>query len=264
MAQDDGDPNREAAQLLERTADACREAQRLREIARGTSRDREVSTAQAQEQLRGQAAAAQAPLANLEAGMDRAQTTEALQAWSVAQPWRDHLRSASDVAEQAERRLSTLQPDLMRQYQQNLADQNQRGPIDNSVRADAMVDASRDVVLRQEEVVVAGRPADVGAAAADRSAAMQERQAAQEDFGQPDLASTPNVDERSVGAAHGADHQELSDARAAQAESRVGRAYPETIHTALTARSSASSAPAKAPARQAAQTAAQAPARRGR
>lgn len=254
MAEDD----REAQALLERTAARCREADRLRDAARGTNGRPDAA---AQDQLRTQAAAAQAPLAALEPGLDQARTRDALQAWGAAQPWQSHSRSAAEVADRAERRLQQLQPDLMRQYRDNLA--AQPSP-DSTQRADAMLDAARTVELRQVDVAAPGQRPDVGAALADRSAAMDERAAAQQDLAQPDLASTPNVDERAVASAHGADHQELSDARAAHAESRISQAYPAPIQTALVARTGPQAGAARAPARSAAQTASQGPVRRGR
>ena len=254
---DDGPDDREAQALLERTAGNCREADRLRAAARGGGRGDPA----AQDQLRTQAAAAQTPLATLEPGLDQARTRDALEAWGAAQPWRSHSRSAAEVADRAERRLEQLQPDLMRQYRDNLA--GHPSP-DSTLRADAMLDAARVVELRQVDVVTADPRADLGAALADRSAAMDERAAAQQDLAEPDVVSTPNVDERAVAAARGADHQELADARTAHAETRMSQAYPATVQTALVARSGPQAGVAKAPARSAAQTASQAPVRRGR
>ena len=139
----------------------------------------------------------------------------------AAQPWADHDRSAGQALAAAEERLAQLHPDVMAQYRQ----------------------------LRDEGM--SGHDAMAGAVEAARTLAEEQRFDAQRDLGAVDLASTPQVDERSEGAERGAASLELSDAANAKAASLVGRAYPHSIHRALQTKADPTAAPAARQARSA-------------
>ncbi len=142
-----------------------------------------------------------------------ASAERAMAVWGAAQPWLDHDRSAAQASAAAEHRLGLLHPDVIVQYQQ--------------FRDDG----------------VGAHDAMAGAIEAARTLAEDQRGQAQRDLGAVDLASTPQIDERSEGAERGAAHQELSDASTAQAQSLVGQAYPRSIHHALQTKAGPSPAP---------------------
>ncbi len=150
-----------------------------------------------------------------------ASASDAVAVWGAAQPWADHDRSAGQALAAAEERLAQLHPDVMAQYRQ----------------------------LRREGM--SGHDAMAGAVEAARTLAEEQRFEAQRDLGAVDLASTPQVDERSEGAERGAASLELSDAANAQGASLVGRAYPPSIHQALQTKARPTAAPATRQARSA-------------
>ena len=176
---------------------------------------------------------------------------DTLRAWDAARPWAARYPDASEAMGRAEEQLRRLRPAGMAQYDDARAMGAE--PVD-AMRA-ALPELRTQVW--QDEVAVVQR-LDSGQAEADRTVGDQQRAAAHDDFSQPDLASTPDVNERTTAAGHGADHQELSDARTAHADSLVGQAYPVTIHTALATKAG----PAPAPAARLSRAAAPAPGRR--
>jgi hypothetical protein len=173
---------------------------------------------------------------------------ETLRAWGAARPWAaaapqpegqwsPRSEEAAQAMGEAEARLRTLRPVAMAGY-----DEARSMGVEPLEAMQAAAPELRQQVW-QDEIAVRGR-LDSGEADADRTVAQQQRSEAAHDLAQPDLRSTPGVDERAVGATQGANHHELADARGAQAESLVGKAFPETIHTALAARGAAAPAPA--------------------
>lgn len=188
---------------------------------------------------------------------------DTLRAWSAARPWAasspqpegqwsPRSEQAAQAMGEAEAQLRRLRPVAMADYDEA------RGMGTPALDAmQAALPQLREQVW-QDEVAVTGR-LDPGAADAARSVAQEQRGEALHDFDQPDLPSTPAIDERVAAATHGAEHQELSDARGAQAQSLVGRAYPQTIHTAL---ATTRGGPAQAPAARLARGAARSTGRR--
>lgn len=123
--------------------------------------------------------------------------------WIAAEPWADCDVYAGQALAAAEDRLAHLHPDVMVHYHQF-----REGGMDSH---DAMA----------------------GAAQAMRTLGEEQRFEAQRDLAPADVASTPQLDERSEGAERASAHLELSDAASAQAAGLVGQAYPQNIHQAL-------------------------------
>lgn len=190
-----------------------------------------------------------------------ATTSEAGAVWAATQVSSDNDLPAAAAQRRAEQRLAQLHPDLMDRYDRHrqdglspvqamLATCSAALTVDEDVPGRPWVGAApAGPAVRVEdqpvEVVGAGHGHDRGAAEAARTVAQEERGEALQDLSRRDLASTPGVNERATAAVLGADHQALSDARHAQAETLVGRAYPQTIHAALAARVETASSPAK-------------------
>lgn len=187
---------------------------------------------------------------------------DTLRAWAAARPWAasapqpegqwsPRSEQAAQAMGEAEAQLRRLRPAAMADY-----DEARAYGVPALEAMQAAAPQLREHVW-QDEVGLSGT-LNPGAAEAARTVAQEERGEALHDFDQPDLASTPDVDERATAATHGADHQELSDARGAQAQTLVGRAYPQTIHTSLATKAG----PAKAPGARLERGATQAPGRR--
>ena len=162
---------------------------------------------------------------------------DTLRVWDAARLFAERDPQAQEAMTRAEDQLRRLRPAPMADY-----DQARTMGAEPLAAMQAVAPDLRQQVW-QDEIAVPGR-LDTGEAEADRTVAQQQRGEAAHDLARADLPSTPGVDERAVGATQGANHHELADARGAQAESLVGKAFPETIHTALATRGAAATSPA--------------------
>ncbi len=205
-------------------------------------------------------------------------TVQTAQLFASAVPFADSDRDARRAVELSEARLTALQPDLMREYEQlreskhdrleamSIAidhHQDLREPqgrsVDAPVRADdpalALVatdglDAlNGDVAVPQAAVAVRSTdglepdPTFQAAAQAIRTEAQEEHQAAALSNGQHDLPQT-SANEMDEGLDHGAEHQEVSDATNTTAAHLSNQVSPYSMDDQLVA-----SSPGRAPVR---------------
>ncbi len=162
---------------------------------------------------------------------------DTLRAWNAARPWAAQApqaeglwsprsEEAAQAMGEAEAHLRGLRPAAMADYD----DARARG-VDS---LEAMQGVAPQLGERVWESDRVERDAlDPGGAQAAQTLAVEERGEAVRDFATPDQPATRDVDEHTVAARAGVEHEEVFEASSARAASLASQSYPQTVHVAL-------------------------------